>query len=383
MNAELQSLSIWIVDDEPGMCLAAKKALDGLTLEFNDLEINVIFSVEMFSSGENLLEALTTRQPHILLLDGQLPGISGFEVLKLLKFEKKSIATILITGYGTFEKAVQATKLGANDFLAKPFSPAELRHTIQKTTREVILTEQAKRLAIEKRQVRFEFISILAHELKSPLNAIDGYLEIIYGRTVGQQLSDYDDIFKRVAICSQRMRKLIMDLLDLTGIESGQKKREFTPLFLRDISERLLITMQESMQKKMLTISLDISPTLTFWGDSSEIDILLSNLISNATKYNIENGSIRIAAQDFDNYVNIIVTDTGIGMTVDEQTKLFKEFSRISNKKTKGIPGSGLGLSIVHKIALLYHGNVVVQSEPDTGTTFTIQLMKEGHPLCQ
>jgi signal transduction histidine kinase len=111
--------------------------------------------------------------------------------------------------------------------------------------------------------------------------------------------------------------------------------------------------------------------------DGGEMEMLFNNLLSNAVKYNRNGGSVTLLGTKTDATIRIECTDTGIGMTKEETKRLFKEFSRIKNEKTRSIPGSGLGLSIVNKIAALYHGSVAVSSIPDKGTTFTVELKDE------
>ena len=116
-----------------------------------------------------------------------MPGISGLDVLDRLAGMQTDMLTIMITAYASIETAVTATKRGAYDFLAKPFTPDELKSTIRKAAARLILAKQARKLAEEKRQVRFEFIRVLGHELKAPLNAVAGYLELIQERTPGRR----------------------------------------------------------------------------------------------------------------------------------------------------------------------------------------------------
>ena len=133
--------------------------------------------------------------------------------------------TIMITAYASIETAVTATKRGAYDFLAKPFTPDELKSTIRKAAARLILAKQARKLAEEKRQVRFEFIRVLGHELKAPLNAVAGYLRMFKERSLGDDPAAYDEGIDRSLIRIDGMQKLIADLLDLTQIESGRKNR--------------------------------------------------------------------------------------------------------------------------------------------------------------
>jgi signal transduction histidine kinase len=108
--------------------------------------------------------------------------------------------------------------------------------------------------------------------------------------------------------------------------------------------------------------------------DSSEIEIILNNLLSNAVKYNKQGGKADLKISTENDQIKIVVSDTGIGLTKDEAAKLFNDFVRIKNHKTVKILGSGLGLSLVKKLAMFYNGDVCVQSEPDVGSTFTVEL---------
>ena len=174
----------------------------------------------------------TAARPTSCLLDHKMPGISGLEVLDRLAGRETDMLTIMITAYASIETAVAATKRGAYDFLAKPFTPDELKSTIRKAAARLILAKQARQLAEEKRRVRFEFIRVLGHELKAPLNAVAGYLDILQNHQLGDDLAAYDELVARSLTRMDGMRKLIADLLDLTQIESGEKNRELTQVDL-------------------------------------------------------------------------------------------------------------------------------------------------------
>jgi two-component system, sensor histidine kinase and response regulator len=370
-----KTVRIWIVDDEPGMCRGAARALDGWKESFADLMEEATYRVESMDCGEALLERIAADRPHILLLDGKLPGIDGMGVLKELHARGIALITVMITAYATLDKAVEATKLGACDFLAKPFTPEELRYTVRKAARNVLLTEKARGLEEERRKVRFNFLSVLAHELKSPLDAIEGYATLMKTRQAGERLADYDAMIDRIGARTGGMRKLIGDLLDLTRIEAGGGKRELKPLDLEKAAEQAVELHREAAAARRILLRTRFEPGLSMTADAGEIEMLFNNLVSNAVKYNRDGGSVSVEAAKEGALVRIVCADTGIGMTADETARLFKEFSRIKNEKTRKVPGSGLGLSIVDKIAKLYDGSVSVRSVPDEGTTFTVELV--------
>jgi signal transduction histidine kinase len=356
------------------MRMGVTRALRDFSVEVPEVGGEVDFAVSEAETGEQALELIAESPPDILLLDHKLPGITGLDVLDQLSPQNLDMHTVMITAYASIETAVRATKRGAYDFLPKPFTPAELKVTITKAARHLILALQAKKLSEEKRRVRFEFISVLAHELKAPINAIEGYINILAAGTTADNPEVQGQIIGRCSTRIVGMRKLISDLLDLTRIESGQKPRQIAEVDVRKAAETTIETYTPEAQGRDITLGLDAEPSVSFLGDQSEIEIIFNNLVSNAVKYNRDGGRVDISIKRNDDAVVIAVSDTGIGMAKEEAAKLFGDFVRIKNEKTQGILGSGLGLSILKKLAQLYHGEVKVTSAPDVGTTFTVVL---------
>jgi signal transduction histidine kinase len=343
-----------------------------------DVNGAVAFSVDQAESGEEALAKIDSSPPDILLLDHKMPGISGLEVLDRLAGRETDMLTIMITAYASIETAVTATKRGAYDFLAKPFTPDELKSTIRKAAARLILAKQARRLAEEKRRVRFEFIRVLGHELKAPLNAVVGYLDMLQSHQLGDNLAAYDELVTRSQARMDGMRKLIADLLDLTQIESGEKHRDLTQVDLALAAASAIEAVAAQAAQRGITVALHCAGPLAISADAREIEIIFNNLLTNAIKYNCDGGRVDITLQWVGKQAAIAVTDTGIGMSAEELERLFGEFVRIRNEKTHNILGSGLGLSIVRKLALLYRGDVRAESQPDVGSTFTVTLDAEG-----
>jgi len=365
---------VLVVDDELGIRLGVTRVLQNFSVRLAEVEGDVTFQLTQAESGEEALEKIAASCPDLLLLDHKLPGLQGLEVLDRLTQQNLDLLIIMITAYATIETAVMATKRGAYDFLAKPFSPDELKATVSKAAKQLILQREARRLAQEKRQVRFQFISVLAHELKAPLAAVEGFLDLLKNRVVEPDTPKYDEILGRSSVRLGGMRKLINDLLDLTRIESGQKSRELALVDVREVARKALETMAPAAVERGITIQLHAEEPVTLHADPGELEIILNNLVSNGVKYNRDAGRVDITLARRDGRIFVVVADTGIGMTQEEVSHLFKEFSRIKNAKTRNILGSGLGLSIVKKLAQLYGGDALVESTPDVGSTFTVTL---------
>lgn len=369
-----EKLKVIIVDDEEGMCLGAKRIIRDFTVDVEDLGVKVSFDVKYVSRGKDYLDLLEKEKFDITLLDYKLPDCSGLDILEKITKKEYDMIPIMITAYATFEAAVQATKLGANDFIAKPFTPDELRSSLRKATVHLLLARHARKSEEEKRKLRFQFISILSHELKAPLAAIEGYLNILQKRYDTISKEDYDMMLGRSLVRLEGMRKLIFDLLDVTRIESGDKKRNFEEINLEEMTRASVETASFEANKRNIKIDINVKTPIKMNADKGEIEIILNNLITNAVKYNKDNGKVNVVLEKNENKIKISVSDTGIGIAKEDISRLFEEFVRIKNEHTIAILGSGLGLSTIKKLAKLYGGSVTVNSVVGEGSTFTVEL---------
>jgi len=171
---------------------------------------------------------------------------------------------------------------------------------------------------------------------------------------------------------------MILDLLDLTRIESGQKKRELAEVDVRQVAQTAIETIAAEAVTRNVTVELHADGPVTMQADLGEIEIILNNLVSNAVKYNRPGGRVDVTIGSDDEKMTITVVDTGIGMSKEETERLFGDFVRIKNEKTRDILGSGLGLSIVSKLAQLYDGQASVASAVGIGSTFTVVLRRNA-----
>ena len=374
----MDNLRILVTDDEREMRRAVERALSVYKVRLPEVEGEVGFVVEQAASGEEALEKIAQSPPDILLLDFKMGGMTGLDVLDALSHQERDMLTVMVTAYASLETAVTATKRGAFDFIAKPFTPTELKDTVRKVASHLITQRQARILAREKRQVRFQFISVLAHELKAPLGAIEGYLKILGDAKFRSDPGAVDRMIQRCLVRSEGMKKLIYDLLDLTRIESGQKRRELVDVDVTQVARTSIETLRPDAAARGITIELHADGARSMSADRGEIEIILNNLVSNAVKYNRDGGRVDVTLASDGDFEVLTVSDTGIGMSEEEANKLFNDFVRIKNRKTKNILGSGLGLSIVKKLAMLYGGTATVTSTPDVGSTFIIRLSRHS-----
>jgi len=370
----MSRLKILVVDDEPGIRSGVARILRNFRVDYPFMDEGFEFEVFEAPTGEEGIEMIEKNNPDILLLDNKLPGIQGIEVLDYIKKRQITIIVVMITSYASLELAVKATSDGAYDFIPKPFTPQELKSSIENITKRVFLKKMAVRLQDAGKQVRFQFLSVLSHELKAPLNAIEGYLTMIRERQAGNRLEDYDMMVTRSLERIKGMRTLILDLMDLTRVESGKLKRNITQVNLSEIATTAIDTMLPYSIQRDVTVQLDTPGPIAAMADAEEMEIIFNNLISNAIKYNKTGGQVQCRLTSDTCCVTIEVSDTGIGIGESDLNRIFDDFVRIKNEQTKNITGSGLGLSIVKKLVDSYQGRIEVRSVPDQGTAFIVKI---------
>ena len=372
----MELIKLLVVDDEPGIRSGVSRVLRDFSVSYPFMDEACKFEIIEAPTGEDAIEIINNNLPDIMLLDNKLPGMQGIEVLEYVSKNHLDIVVIMITSYASLEVAVKATKNGAFDFIPKPFTPQELRSSMETITKQVYFRRMTKKLNTVGKQVRFQFLSVLSHELKAPLNAIEGYLKMMEEKQYGDNIDDYQAIVERSISRVKGMRSLIMDLLDLTKIESGTTTRDIKEVNLLEIAQISVDAMKPFAIQNDVNVYLNTHNEIKIKADAREMEIVFNNLISNAIKYNKSGGRVDCAIKPKDDFVIFTISDNGIGMSEEDMSKLFNEFVRIKNQKTKGISGSGLGLSIVKKIIDAYDGDITVTSSPDKGTTFTVTLPK-------
>jgi len=374
----MATYKILIIDDEQGIRDGTRRILQNFRVDYPFMDEQIDFQVLEAGTGAEGIELIDKEQPEILLLDNKLPDIQGVEVLEYVKSKQYDIVVVMITSYASLELAVKATRDGAFDFIPKPFTPQEIRASVENITKQIFLKRMTQTLNSTGKQIRFQFLSVLSHELKAPLNAVDGYLKMMKERQFGNNLEAYEQMIDRSMERIKGMRNLILDLLDLTKIESGKPTQKLQEVDVRKIVQLAIDTIRPYAIQKDVDIYLNNREAVIMNADPGEIEIIMNNLISNAVKYNKTGGRVDVFLQRLPETLTITVSDTGIGMSEEDKNRIFEDFVRIKNQQTRNITGSGLGLAIVRKIVDMYQGSIEVNSVPEQGSSFIISLPVPG-----
>lgn len=225
-----------------------------------------------------------------------------------------------------------------------------------------------------------DFISFVAHELKTPMTSIRGYTDLLMGGAVGEINEGQENFLQTIRSNVNRMATLVSDLADISRIEAGRLRLDFEAVNIESVIDEAMRAQGHSISEKNQMIKTDIPKNIPrVWGDHVRIVQILVNFISNAHKYSPEGGTITVSAEHSANHwdpkgaadvVKISIEDDGIGMSEEDQAQIFSKFFRSENPKAREAPGSGLGLNITKNLVEMQGGTIWFESALGEGTTF-------------
>lgn len=224
-------------------------------------------------------------------------------------------------------------------------------------------------------QMKSDFVSMVAHEIKSPMNSVLALVKVIQDGLAGDLTEKQKDILGRVSEKIKGLADLAAELLDLARIESGLITMEKERLHLGPLLREQVAFYEEKARTKQISLTEDPFPELPpVLANKRSIEEVISNLITNAIRYTPEGGSITVSASPQKDYVRFSVRDTGYGIGSEELDRIFERFYRVKNDQTRFITGTGLGLAIVKSIVDAHNGLIKVESEIGRGSTFHVDL---------
>ena len=222
-----------------------------------------------------------------------------------------------------------------------------------------------------------DFVSAVSHELRTPLTSIKGYAAILLSKKLGEIPDSIKERLEKINRHSDELVHMVNDLLDISRIESGRVMMKSETCNLKEIVESVLDLLSVQIKNKDIALLVDIPSNLKVIIDKSQIERVFVNLIGNAIKFTPEKGKITLSTKPTDNFIQVNVSDTGIGIPKEVQEKVFEEFYRVDNPINEKLKGTGLGLSLVKNIIQAHGGSIWVASQPGATTTFSFLLPTE------
>jgi len=282
-------------------------------------------------------------------------GISHFIAVKQDVTERKRLERKLADERVNLQKAVE-------------LKTAELRQTLEEV--------QAINLRLAEANLhKNRFLSSMSHELRTPLNAVLGFADLMEGQHFGALNDKQAAYVRQIRESGKHLLDLISDLLDLAKIDAGATVLQPESFSLQDALAGAAGMFSERVIRKQLALDVRVEPCdLALYADQRKIKQVVLNLVANAVKYTPEGGTIRIRAKRADDVVRVEVTDTGIGVPLAEQTKIFDEFHQAEKVRDEQLGGTGIGLALCRRLVLLHGGDIGVISEVGKGSTFWFTL---------
>jgi len=355
---------VLVIDDEEIARISCQRVLKREGIE-----------VRLAAGGREGLEMVVKNPPDLALVDLKMPEMDGVEVVRRIQAHDPNIVSIIITGYATIESAVAVMKQGAYDYLPKPFTPDELLIVVKRGLEKRRLDRESRALREEKEAMKRNFVTMVTHQLRSPLSAIMQYFEVMLGNIGGELTDNQREMLERAQQRLQGLLDLINDWLDMSRMQPGDIVSRLRPIAVAECVEAALAALEHAGRDRGITVSSELTPNLPpIHADLQSLKEVLANLVANAVNYNRDGGQVRVRARDLGQQVAIDVEDTGYGIDAKEIPFIFDQFYRGKDKDARRRPGTGLGLAIAQKIVRAHGGTISVSSELGRGSTFTVEI---------
>ena len=379
-----QSLeNILIVDDEPDIALTLKLHLE-----------EAGYRTCWAANGEAGLNLLHSNDYSLMLLDVRMPGISGIEVLQRLKADNLDTDVIMMTAHGNENLVAECMKAGAADYVSKPFDIADLLHRMERAI-------DNRRTMKEKRQLEQEkedFVFMLSHDMKNPITAVIGSIDIMREGRLGPVNPEQADYLQSAIESCEEVVTMIDNLLDMQRFNTGRMQTRISPANPYPLLADAVRRFSPAAVRENITLSLDAPSNIPEIAvDPSIMGRVIANLLGNAIKFTPDGGVITLSCRCIENserhhiripvyatlpaglsklrcFVRITVSDNGSGISPDDLSKIFERYVQAGNASMRSRGGAGLGLAFCKKAVESFNGCIWVESEEGAGSNFNILL---------
>jgi two-component system, sensor histidine kinase and response regulator len=325
------------------------------------------------SDGVKGLKLLQEFLPDLVFVDLKMPGISGFEVLEKIHDLDSTIVTVVITGFATVSSAVDAMKKGAYDFLPKPFSPDEFRLITRRSLEKRRLVLEAITLRREKEMLREQFASIVSHELKAPLGAVQQNLFALEFELADALNESQKEKLQRLKARVDEMLKMINSWLRVISVDIKKLKENFILLDITAPIRNAMESVETLAARKDVVLVTSFDPDLPkVNGDMISLSEVFVNIIGNAIKYSPGWTNVHVKTERKGNVVLVSIRDSGVGIGPEDLPHVFEGFYR--GQSGKETDGHGIGLAVSRQIIEAHDGIITVDSELGKGTIFEVSL---------
>lgn len=359
-------------------------------LVVDDVQTNVLllkallskegYGILVANNGQEALEVIRNENPDLILLDVMMPGMDGFEVAECLKSEEYrcEIPIIFLTALDDTQSIVNGFKLGAGDFISKPFRKEELmvriKHQLSLVAARRIIEEKNEELR-KTIAGRDKMYSVIAHDLRSPMASMKMLLNTIMMSVEKDKIDpDIFDMLEMSNKTSEEVFSLLDNLLKWTKSQLGKLTVIPQKLDISGLADGVVEVMNSVAEVKHIKLIRTDHESFFVYVDIEMIKSVLRNLISNAVKFSNPDSEIKVGIKAEDGKVIVSVTDSGKGIKKEDQHKLLKDSTHFTTYGTNSEEGSGLGLLLCRDFARKNGGELWFESEENLGSVFSFSL---------
>ena len=369
-----QEYKILIVDDVLSNVLLLKVLLNGEK-----------YTTVTANNGTEALAQIEKEKPDMVLLDVMMPDMNGFQVAKILKSNPDTleIPIIFLTALNSPEDIVKGFQSGGNDFISKPFNKEELlirvKHQISLIAAKRFIVAQTEELR-KTIMGRDKLYSVIAHDLRSPVGSIKMVLNMLTLSLPKELIGgDMFELLNSANQTTEEVFSLLDNLLKWTKSQIGRLKVVYQEIDISKVIEGVIEIFTMVADLKHISLNFGDHPeNVLVYGDIDMIKSVVRNIISNAIKFNNENGEIVVSLKEMDGFAVVSVRDSGCGMDEDQQRKLLHTDTHFSTFGTNNEEGSGLGLLLCLDFVVKNGGKLWFESEKGVGSTFYFTIPLSG-----
>jgi len=334
------------------------------------------------------------ENPDLIIMDIRMPRKSGIEGLREIREYDKHVSVVMLTGYGALETAQEALRLGATDYLSKPFDTNEMLQAVKRYVERTCVERRRIGMLEDLQEVNARLVNDIAgkeeqasmaqstaeiaHDMRNPLMIVSGYVELLTNQLedvkeeLGDRLGSTDDYLE---VIGQNVRRCC-ELSHMWQKYGKTKLSEFGPTAVADIIEDIVMGAAPLAASEDVDINYDLQPgDAVINGNKAQLLRAIHNVIANAIQaVTPPEGHVQVTCQQMEGTVDIVVADNGTGIAPEVLEHIFEPYF---TTKEEG-KGTGLGMAITNRIIEEHHGRLQIETQPDEGTTVTIRLPLEG-----
>ena len=347
--------NILVVDDEMGPRESLKMIL------------NPHYNVYTADRGAQAVEMLKQHPVDLVTLDLKMPGFSGINVLEKVKQHDPDIEAIIITGYGSLDTAIEGLRLGAFDYISKPF---DVNHILALVRRGL----ERRNAKAQLRQVKSDFLSNISHELRTPLSVVVGFVYLLLNQVIGKLTEDQQKVLETVYRNSEELLELIDNVLWMTSLNAGDAQATLEKFDARVLVNETIKRFEKSLREKGLRLDVQMTDgDVSVVSDRAKVERVFQNVFNNAVKFTSEGEiTVRVHPSARRDSVEFEVIDTGIGIDESKIDTIFEPFHQADNSMQRSYSGLGIGLTVARRMAELVGGKLAISSKPGVGTRVTM-----------